>query len=126
MESKTIKPAVKNVLVIEDEGEMCLLLNLILGDKDLKLDHVQNLSDAEAFLKKEQPALILLDNRLPDGYGFDFITYLKSHYPAIKIILTSGFDLAAGDSALAAGADIFLPKPFTRSQLLHSVDSLLN
>jgi len=126
MDAKTIKTAVKNILVIEDEGEMCLLLNLILGDKDLQLDHVQNLADAEAFLKNEEPDLILLDNRLPDGFGFDFITWLKKHHPAIKIILISGFDLAAGDSAVAAGADLFLAKPFTRSQLLQSIDSLLN
>ena len=117
---------IKNVLLIEDEGEMCLLLNLILDNKDLHVKHVKTLADAAALLKKEQPDLIMLDNRLPDGFGFDFISYLKSNYPAIKIIMISGVDKAAGDSALEMGADMFLSKPFTRAILLQSVNKLLN
>src|SRR5580692_11374777 len=112
MIAKAEKSSAKNILLIEDEGEMCLLLNLILDDKDMTIQHVKTLSDAQAFLEKKQPTLILLDNRLPDGFGFDFINYLKFNYPSIKIIMISGVDLAAGDSALEAGADIFLPKPF--------------
>jgi two-component system, OmpR family, response regulator len=126
MIAKTNKPAAKDILVVEDEGEMCLLLNLILDDKDMNVEHVKTLSAADAFLQKKQPSLILLDNRLPDGYGFDFISYLKTNYPSIKIIMISGVDKAAGDSALEAGADAFLPKPFTKASLLHSVHTLLN
>ncbi|HXB92998.1 MAG TPA: response regulator [Puia sp.] len=120
------KASCKNILVIEDEGEMCLLLNLILVDKGHNVAHVKNLSDAEHFLQQMQPSLILLDNRLPDGYGFDFICYLKTNYPNIKIIMISGVDKAAGDSALEAGADVFLTKPFTRAALLQSVNELIN
>jgi two-component system, OmpR family, response regulator len=126
MIAKADKPAAKNILLIEDEGEMCLLLNLILDDKNMTIEHVKTLSDAQAFLEKKQPMLILLDNRLPDGYGFDFINYLKLNYPSIKIIMISGVDLAAGDSAVAAGADLFLPKPFTKAELVKSIESLLN
>lgn len=117
---------IKKVLLIEDEGEMCLLLNLILDNKELSISHVKSLSDAAVFLKKEKPDLILLDNRLPDGFGFDFIGYVKAHSPATKIIMISGVDKAAGDFALEIGADLFLPKPFTKAALLQSVSTLLN
>jgi DNA-binding response OmpR family regulator len=126
MIAKTETSPAKDILLIEDEGEMCLLLNLILDDKDLRIEHVKTLSAADAFLQKKQPSLILLDNRLPDGYGLDFIGYLKTNYPTIKIILISGVDKAAGDCALEAGADVFLPKPFTKATLMQSVHSLLN
>lgn len=126
MIAKENKSPARNILLIEDEGEMCLLLNLILDDKNLNVEHVKTLSDASAFLQKSQPSLILLDNRLPDGYGFDYISYLKTNYPSIKIIVISGVDVAAGDFALEAGADLFLAKPFTKTQLLQSVNSLLN
>ena len=124
--TSSTKAASKDILVIEDEGEMCLLLNLILDNKDHHVSHVKTLSDAEQFLQQQQPALILLDNRLPDGFGFDFIGYLKANYPAIKIIMISGFDKAAGDSALEVGANAFLTKPFTRAALLQSVNGLLD
>jgi two-component system, OmpR family, response regulator len=126
MVAKTGSSPARNILLVEDEGEMCLLLNLILDDKDLKIEHVKTLSAADAFLQKRQPSLILLDNRLPDGYGLDFIGYLKTNYPTIKIILISGIDKAAGDCAQEAGADAFLSKPFTKTTLMQSVHALLN
>ena len=126
MITTTSKTSTKNILLIEDNGEMCLLLNLILNDKNVHVEHVKNLSDAEAFLQKTQPDLVLLDNRLPDGFGLDFISYIKANYPAIKIIMISGVDKAAEDLALEAGAELFLSKPFSKAKLLESVRSLLN
>jgi two-component system OmpR family response regulator len=116
----------RNVLLIEDEGEMCLLLNLILDHEGLSIEHVKTLADADAYLEKKLPALILLDNRLPDGFGLDYLGHLKKKYPWIKVIVISGVDAAAGDLALEIGADAFLSKPFTKAKLLASVNSLLN
>lgn len=116
----------KKVLIIEDEGDMCLLLNILLNGKEMELDHVKNLSAAEEYLQKEQPSVIILDNKLPDGFGIDFISYIKKNYPGIKIIMISGFDASAKDVALENGADTFLEKPFTKDQLYQSIKSLLN
>jgi DNA-binding response OmpR family regulator len=104
---------------------MCLLLNLILDDQGMKIDHVNSLSAARAFLEKEIPSLILLDNRLPDGLGVDFISYLKNILPSVKIIMISGVDPEAEDAALEIGADSFLSKPFTKRQLQESISNLL-
>lgn len=116
----------KKVLIIEDEGDMCLLLNIMLDGKDMDLDHVKKLSAAEEYLQKQQPSVVILDNKLPDGYGVDFIGHIKSNYPSIKIIMISGFDGSVKDVALDSGADIFLQKPFTRDQLYQSIMGLLN
>jgi len=116
----------KKVLIIEDEGDMCLLLNIILDGEDFELDHVPTLLDADEYLQKKSPAIIILDNKLPDGFGIDFITYIKQKYPAIKIIMISGFDAAAKDVALENGADVYLEKPFTRDQIFQAIETLLN
>jgi DNA-binding response OmpR family regulator len=116
----------RDVLLIEDEGEMCLLVNLILDHEGLNIEHVKTLAAANAYLDNKLPALILLDNRLPDGFGLDYIGYLKKQYPWIKIIVMSGVDAAAGDLALEIGADAFLSKPFTKAKLLGSINSLIN
>ena len=116
----------KKALVVEDNGDMSLLLDIMLNSKEVELDHVKNILDAKEYLEKEQPAVVILDNKLPDGYGVDFISYIKKTYPAIKIIMISGFDAAAEDVALENGADIFLQKPFSRDQLYSSMISLLN
>jgi DNA-binding response OmpR family regulator len=116
----------RNVLLIEDEGEMCLLLNLILDKEGLVVEHVRTLAEADAYLERRLPALILLDNRLPDGFGLDYLVLLKTKFPWIKVIMISGVDAAAADVALETGADDFLSKPFTRAKLMASVNALIN
>jgi len=117
--------AIKKVLVVEDEGEMGLLLNLILSERDFELDYVNNLLSADEYLEKEQPSVIILDNKLPDGFGVDFISYIRKKYPAIKIIMISGFP-SARDVALENGADLFFEKPFSKNELSESIDKLLS
>jgi len=116
----------QKILIIEDEGEMCLVLNILLSDENIELDHVKNLSAAEEYLSNEVPSLIILDNKLPDGYGVDYIAYLKKKYPSIKIIMITGFDASAKDVAMENGADLFLEKPFTKQEFLAAIKSLLN
>ncbi|HLY68586.1 MAG TPA: response regulator [Puia sp.] len=116
----------QRILIVEDEGDMCLVLEMILHKNDVTIDHVKKISAAEEYLKKSKPDLILLDNRLPDGLGVDFILFIRRFYPETKIIMISGKDGAIKDIALHNGADVFLLKPFSRLKLLSSVESLLN
>jgi DNA-binding response OmpR family regulator len=119
------KKAVKKALVVEDEGEMGLLLNIFLDEKYLELDYVSDLLSAGEYLEKQQPAIVILDNKLPDGFGVDFISYIRKKYPAIKILMISGFG-SARDVALQNGADAFLEKPFTKSRLDQTLSQLLD
>ncbi len=115
----------QKVLIIEDERDMCLLLNVLLSGNELELDHVNSLLAADEYLQKEQPAVVILDNKLPDGYGVDFISYIKQKYPSIKIIMISGYDASVRDVALENGAEVYLEKPFTKEQIYESIMGLL-
>ena len=116
----------QKILIVEDEGEMCLVLNILLNDEeDMELEHVKSLAAATKYLHQQQPSLIILDNKLPDGYGVDYISYLKKEYPSIKIVMISGFDASVEDVALESGADYFLQKPFTKQKFLEVIKSLL-
>jgi len=116
----------QKILIIEDEGEMCLVLNILLSNEDIELEHVKNILTAEEYLAEELPSLIILDNKLPDGYGVDYISHLKKRYPSIKIIMITGFDASVKDVAMENGADLFLEKPFTKQEFLTAIKSLLN
>jgi DNA-binding NtrC family response regulator len=115
----------KKVLIVEDEGDMCLLLNIMLTGKNMELDHVKKLSSAEEYLQNEQPAVVILDNKLPDGFGIDFISHIKTNYPSVRIIMISGYDGSAKDVALENGADMFLEKPFTKNQLYDAIVEMM-
>lgn len=115
----------KKMLVVEDQGEMCLILDLILSERKFESDYVNNLLDADEYLRNNKPSLIFLDNQLPDGYGVDFISYVKKKYPLIKIIMISGFGTAR-DVALENGADVFLEKPFSLDNVNQAIDQVLS
>ncbi|OMP79105.1 MULTISPECIES: response regulator [unclassified Chitinophaga] len=114
------------ILIIDDEGDLCMLLNILLEGNGTKVEHVQSIAKAEEYLLQEKPSLILLDNRLPDGFGIDFLSVVKKEHPTVKVIMISGVDAAAQDVALENGADAFLKKPFAKTQLHQTVTELLN
>jgi len=121
----TKKEKAKKMLVVEDQGEMCLILDLILSERKLESDYVNNLLDADEYLEKNKPSVIILDNKLPDGYGVDFIPYAKKKYPGTKIIMISGFSTAR-DVAMENGADAFLEKPFSLDNVNQAIDKVLS
>ena len=94
------------ILVVDDDGQMGLVLDLVLHESRFELDYVKDLLSADKYFKSQQPLAVILDNKLPDGYGLDFIVYLKQRYPSLKIIMISGFGLAR-EAALENGADLF-------------------
>jgi DNA-binding response OmpR family regulator len=126
--SNTIKlkrKAAKKILVVEDQGEMGLVLDMILNERKLQVDYVNNLLSAEEYLQKQEPSVIILDNKLPDGFGVDFISYIRKKYPFIKIIMISGF-ASVRDVALENGADMFFEKPFSLDEFSGAIDRLLH
>lgn len=122
--TKLKRNVAKKVLVVEDEGEMGLVLDMILNEKKFQLDYVNNLLSADEYLQKQKPSIIILDNKLPDGFGVDFISYVKKKYPSIKIIMISGLPTAR-DVALENGADMFFEKPFPLDEFQNAIDQLL-
>jgi two-component system, OmpR family, response regulator len=112
------------ILAVDDDGQMGLVLDMVLHETKFELDYVNSLLLADEYLKKQQPLAIILDNKLPDGYGVDFISYLKKKYPSLKIIMISGFG-SARDVALENGADLFFEKPFSLDEFNEGISRLL-
>jgi two-component system OmpR family response regulator len=124
--TKMKKTAVtQKVLLVEDEGELGLVLNMVLSERPVELDYAKSLLAADEYLETNKPSLIILDNKLPDGFGVDFISYIKKNHPGIKIIMISGF-ASVRDVALANGADMFFEKPFSLEEFNTALDKLLN
>ena len=121
--SKPKQKVTKPILVVEDQGEMRLILDMVLQERKFRLDYAHTLLAADEYLQHHTPSVVILDNKLPDGFGVDFISYIKKKYPSIKIIMISGFS-SARDVALANGADIFFEKPFPLDEFYDAIDRL--
>ena len=115
----------EKILIVEDEGQIGLALNMVLAGRDFDLDYANSLLTASEYLEKNSPALVILDNKLPDGFGVDFISYIRKKYPPVKIIMISGFPTVR-DVALENGADEFLEKPFSMDKVNEAIDNVLS
>ncbi|MDB5224300.1 MAG: response regulator [Chitinophagaceae bacterium] len=114
-------------LIVEDENDICFLLTGILRKKNLQTTFVNNIREAEIILNTKHPSLLFLDNNLPDGCGVDFIHQIKNNHPLTRIIMITADDTIANkNKALAAGADIFIGKPFTRDTINETIDNLMS
>ena len=125
MDNKTTETKNMNILIIEDEGDISLILNLMLKKGDIEIEHVTTLAKASIQLQQQSPDVVIIDNRLPDGLGIEYIKEIKSNYPLIKIIMITGnTDITDRETALQNGADVFLAKPFTKEQIQAAIESV--
>jgi len=113
------------VLIIDDEVDICYLLKGILRVKDIEADYVTTLAEAEAHLQKNDPSVIFLDNRLPDGMGVDYIHRFKKEHPSASIIMITAYDTPPDrEKAYKEGVDFFIGKPFNREIILKTIEKI--
>lgn len=105
-----------NVLIVDDEPEICILLASIIKKYNLNPVYVHTISEALSTAERIKPAITFLDINLPDGNGLDLLGKLTSQYPNMKVIMISAFDRHRS-TALGIGAHGFLSKPFTKSSV---------
>ena len=117
----------ENVLIVDDEIDICYFLTRNLNRKNFSASYVNNLKDAEVALDKENPSILLLDNDLPDGRGVDFAQQIKKDHPDLKIVMITAHD-TPNDRTLARnkGVDYFIPKPFMMTEIFTALNILKN
>lgn len=114
------------ILIVDDEVDICYFLSRNLAKREFNVSYVHTLGDAETQLQQEKPAIVLLDNHLPDGFGINYVTKIKSKYPDVKIIMITAHDSPQDRSkAYSNGIDFFLSKPFTITEVNKIIDVLI-
>ena len=120
-----IKPAsfpkrrIKNILIIEDEEDLCWLLSNILRDKGYNVAIANTISEGAACLKKKSPDLVFLDLKLPDGDGMDILPKIKEISSEILVTIISAYGSAEKrEEAKEKGSCSFIDKPFSEESIL--------
>ncbi|WP_260607396.1 response regulator [Chitinophaga polysaccharea] len=111
-----------SILIIDDEPDICRLLQLTLVRHGYSVKYVHELGEGMRSIFKHQPDLLFLDIHLPDGSGLEALPVIKERCPTLPVITISAYDNAMEkQTALKAGAAFFLAKPFS----LKNVDELM-
>jgi len=115
----------KEILIVDDDKDLCTILSMNL--KHIAPIHkVHSLDGAFRYLEENEPAVILLDNSLPDGYGIKHVKKIKELTREVKIIvITSDTEHSLQEESLSEGATHFMCKPFSASAFRNVVQQML-
>ena len=76
-------------------------------------------------IDKEQPEILLLDNKLPDIQGVEVLEYVKKkQYDIVVVMITSYASLELAVKATRDGSFDFIPKPFTPQEIRASIENI--
>jgi two-component system OmpR family response regulator len=102
------------ILIIDDEKDLCELIHLILKDEDYKIECSFSLSEGRRKWIEQSPAIVLLDQNLPDGFGLDLIVNEPALLKDAKVIMiTADTQHETRERAKACGVEYFIQKPFS-------------
>jgi len=118
----------KEILIVDDEPSIVVPIQFLMEQQGYIVMVAENGESALDIIYKYKPDLILLDIMLPriDGYEVCEIVRLDPRYRDIKIIFLTAkgreVEIAKG---LALGADAYITKPFSNTELVSKVQELL-
>ncbi len=113
------------ILICDDEEGIRESFKLILEDQyDLKF--ATNGPEALEMLKTINPALMMLDIKMPKLHGLEVLKQIKQLKPKLPVIIVTGYQsVEMAQEALRLGAADYIPKPFESISLQKTVSSLV-
>ena len=127
-EQTEIDASLPNLLLVEDNKDLCQLIKLQLEDK-FNIHIANNGVDGLKKVHLYHPDIVVTDQMMPEMDGLEMLQSIRkdfqiSHIPVI--ILTAKNDEGAKTKAITLGANAYITKPFSKEYLLARIDQLLS
>jgi DNA-binding NtrC family response regulator len=115
------------ILIVDDESSIRMALFRALEKRGHQILTASTLAEAETLAGTEMTLdVLLVDVRLPDGNGMEFMERLQKNHPLCQAIVLTGFGtIKDAVEATKRGAFHYLTKPFNIDELLTMVDKTL-
>ncbi len=121
----TLQDINRQILIVEDDEDTAEVVCTLLNEAGYNAIAVDRGEMALNEIAAAQPDLVLLDLGLPDIHGLDVLKQVRTH-SFLPMIVLSGYGRERDKvTALEAGADDFMSKPFSPEELLARVGALL-
>ena len=99
-------------LIVDDDAGFVSMLAKTLKQEGGEASECADLKSAQAALERKHFQLILLDNRLPDGTGYEFFPQLTRRFPDTVVVMLTGVpELAQAVELTRNGLFDYLTKP---------------
>src|SRR3954447_10519949 len=114
--------ALPPVLVVDDEKNMRLSLQAMLGNDGYLVKAVDSAEEAMQLVNHESYFMVITDAQLGGLNGYDFLARIRKDHPELPVLMITAYatpKLAV--EAIKSGAIDYLSKPFEPEELLHAV-----
>ena len=112
-------------LVVDDEVDLCRLMQITLTKMGIKSDVAYTLSQAKAYWQENDYDFCLTDLKLPDGSGLELVKHISGSSTTPIAVITAHGSMDLAIEALKLGAFDFVNKPLELPRLRQLVESAL-
>lgn len=123
-----VKQTMNTILIVEDEQAIRSMVRLALERAGFELHEAADARQAYAEIKRERPALILMDWMLPGTSGLEIVKHLQrdaSTQEIPVIMLTARTEESDKIKSFSAGVDDYISKPFSPAELVARIRAVL-
>jgi two-component system, OmpR family, response regulator len=114
------------ILLIEDDPFVARSIQQVLSEQ-YKVDTRRDLATSYQYLTEKKPALIVLDRKLPDGDGIELLEHVSQNDYSAPLLVVSAKNMVHDRiEGLRKGADDYLSKPFSTTELRLRIEKLLS
>lgn len=112
----------ERILIIDDNSDICLLLERFLSKQGYKTASVLKGEDGLALLRKDTFGLVICDFKLPDIDGLEMLRRIKVLNPTTAVIIITGYsDVRVAVQAVKYGAYDYVTKPLYPDEILYTI-----
>jgi two-component system response regulator RegA len=112
------------LLVVEDDQVLRDRLCHAMEQRGYAVRSASSILEATTIVSEELPRFAVVDMRLPDGNGLDFVASLQERQPGCRTIVLTGYgNIPTTVSAIEAGAFDFLAKPVDADELHNALQT---
>lgn len=115
----------KSILIIDDDVELCRLLKKCMETEGYEAEIAHNGIEGLKLMRDHEYHLIILDIMMPGMDGISTLAHIRRTKNTPVLMLTAKGDEMDKVLGLRSGADDYITKPFSLSELMARVQSLI-
>lgn len=113
-----------NILIVDDEEDVCRTLSLILTRHGYTCQTAANGAEALKKCSEQTFDVVLTDRGMPGMNGLELAEQIKAQMPQTRIILITGWPgPLTADEQMRSGIEGILTKPISKTDLLNALTS---
>jgi len=114
------------ILILDDDRQLAEEMSKFLIHKNYEVVTTHSIKDGKKQIETFHPDIALLDLKLPDGSGLDFLRTIREQIPEALVLMLSGYgNIDTAVEAIKQGAENFLTKPVDPDYLLLTIEKLI-